>query len=170
MVLALVFLVTSLAFSVVVIWQMISEKNKNNPASQTPTSAQNKLQGAPLEGFTPINKVNKLKVIDIKKGTGQVVKSGDTVTVDYTGAVASTGIVFESSLDTGSPIPISLNVKSQQHAISGWIEGVPGMKVGGKRRLLIPAIKAYGATPPQGSNIPVNADLVFDITLRKIGP
>jgi FKBP-type peptidyl-prolyl cis-trans isomerase len=53
--------------------------------------------------------------------------------------------------------------------IPGWTEGIPGMKVGGKRRLLIPAAQAYGANPPSGSNIPANADLVFDITLYKIG-
>jgi FKBP-type peptidyl-prolyl cis-trans isomerase len=78
--------------------------------------------------------------------------------------VAATGIVFQSSLDGGQPIPFGLD-----QVIAGWTQGVPGMKVGGKRRLLIPAALAYGANPPQGSGIPANADLVFDIELVKIG-
>jgi FKBP-type peptidyl-prolyl cis-trans isomerase len=77
--------------------------------------------------------------------------------------VASTGTIFQSSLDTGQPVTFALN-----QVIKGWSEGVPGMKEGGVRRLLIPADKAYGANPPQGSNIPPNADLVFDITLVSV--
>ena len=86
------------------------------------------------------------------------------VTAHYTGAVAATGIIFQSSLDSGQPIPFALD-----QVIKGWTDGVPGMKEGGKRRLIIPADQAYGATPPQGSNIPANAPLVFDIELVKIG-
>ncbi len=52
--------------------------------------------------------------------------------------------------------------------IAGWTQGVPGMKVGGTRRLLIPAAMAYGSRPPYGSGIPVDADLVFDIELVSI--
>ncbi|HSX32179.1 MAG TPA: FKBP-type peptidyl-prolyl cis-trans isomerase, partial [Candidatus Saccharimonadales bacterium] len=84
--------------------------------------------------------------------------------VDYTGAVAATGVIFQSSLDSGQPVSFPLG-----NVIQGWQEGIPGMKVGGTRRLIIPAAKAYGASPPQGSNIPANADLVFDVTLHKIG-
>ncbi|MEO7364417.1 MAG: FKBP-type peptidyl-prolyl cis-trans isomerase, partial [Candidatus Saccharimonadales bacterium] len=96
-------------------------------------------------------------------GTGAEVKTGDSVTVDYTGAVAATGIIFQSSLDSGQPASFPL-----ANVIKGWQEGVPGMKVGGTRRLLIPAALAYGPNPPGGSGIPANADLVFDITLRSI--
>ena len=53
--------------------------------------------------------------------------------------------------------------------IKGWTDGVPGMKVGGIRRLVIPADQAYGATPPEGSGIPANAPLVFDIELVALG-
>ncbi|HTB49185.1 MAG TPA: FKBP-type peptidyl-prolyl cis-trans isomerase, partial [Verrucomicrobiae bacterium] len=84
-------------------------------------------------------------------------------TVDYTGAVASTGIIFQSSKDTGQPATLSLS-----QVIAGWSQGIPGMKVGGTRRLLIPAGLAYGSNPPSGSGIPANADLVFDVTLDKI--
>lgn len=117
-----------------------------------------------MQDFTPITTpLTQLQTQDLKVGTGEAVKPGATVTVDYTGAVASTGVIFQSSLDTGQPVTFSLN-----QVIKGWTEGIPGMKVGGTRRLLIPAALAYGANPPQGSGIPANADLVFDVTLHKI--
>jgi FKBP-type peptidyl-prolyl cis-trans isomerase len=53
--------------------------------------------------------------------------------------------------------------------IKGWTDGVPGMKVGGTRRLIIPADQAYGANPPEGSGIPANAPLVFDIEVTATG-
>ncbi|HUB93746.1 MAG TPA: FKBP-type peptidyl-prolyl cis-trans isomerase [Verrucomicrobiae bacterium] len=77
--------------------------------------------------------------------------------------MAKTGHVFQSSHDFGEPISFPLN-----GVIAGWTKGVPGMKVGGTRRLLIPAALAYGGRPPYGSGIPVNADLVFDIELVAI--
>ena len=117
-----------------------------------------------MQNFTPVDHIDSLQTIDTTPGTGQEVKAGDTVTVDYTGAVAATGVVFQSSLDTGQPVSFGLN-----GVIEGWTKGIPGMKVGGTRRLLIPAAQAYGANPPAGSGIPANADLVFDVTLHKIG-
>lgn len=117
-----------------------------------------------MQNFTPIDHIDKLQTIDTTVGTGEVVKPGDTVTVDYTGAVAATGVVFQSSLDTGQPVTFSLS-----QVIKGWTDGIPGMKVCGTRRLLIPAAQAYGANPPAGSGIPANADLVFDVTLHAIG-
>ena len=120
------------------------------------------LQGTKLANFEPVSDVTTLQKIDTVAGTGEEVKPGDTVTVDYTGAVAATGIIFQSSLDSGQPVSFGLN-----QVIKGWTDGVPGMKVGGTRRLIIPADQAYGANPPAG--IPVNAPLVFDITLHKIG-
>lgn len=122
------------------------------------------LAGKPLPQFTPTDSIKELSCIDIVEGTGAVVKSGDTVTAHYTGAVASTGTVFQSSYDSGSPIPFSLS-----GVIAGWSQGVPGMKEGGKRRLLIPSSLAYGENPPAGSGIPANGDLVFDIDLTKVG-
>ncbi|MBI3624321.1 FKBP-type peptidyl-prolyl cis-trans isomerase [Candidatus Saccharibacteria bacterium] len=162
---ALLFLFSSLSLSAAVIWQIV----QNNKASKTnPTSSQQKganvLQGTKLSGFTPVGKIDSLQKIDKVVGTGPETKPGDTVTAHYTGAVAATGIIFQSSHDTGQPIPFSLG-----QVIKGWADGVPGMRVGGKRRLLIPADEAYGANPPAGSGIPANADLVFDIELVKIG-
>lgn len=122
------------------------------------------LQGTQLNDFTPVEMVNSLQITDIKEGTGDVVQPGATVTAHYTGAVAATGLIFQSSHDFGRAIPFGLN-----QVIKGWTEGVPGMKVGGIRRLVIPAEQAYGATPPPGSGIPANAALVFDIELVAVG-
>lgn len=116
-----------------------------------------------LDDFTPVDNVLELGITDLVAGTGSEAASSDTVTCHYTGALAKTGAVFQSSHDFGRPISFPLN-----GVIQGWTEGVPGMKVGGKRRLLIPAVKAYGSRPPFGSGIPADADLVFDIELVAI--
>ncbi len=122
------------------------------------------LQGTRLNDFTPIDDVSELQSIDLKVGTGDAVQPGATVTAHYTGAVAATGLIFQSSHDFGRAIPFGLN-----QVIKGWTDGVPGMQVGGTRRLIIPAEQAYGATPPPGSGIPANAALVFDIELVAVG-
>lgn len=116
-----------------------------------------------LQDFTPVDSIPELQIEDRVPGTGAEVAPNDTVTCHYTGAVAKTGEVFQSSHDFGKAISFPLS-----GVIAGWTEGVPGMKVGGTRRLLIPAAKAYGSTPPYGSGIPANADLVFDIELVAI--
>ncbi|HSX34716.1 MAG TPA: FKBP-type peptidyl-prolyl cis-trans isomerase [Candidatus Saccharimonadales bacterium] len=121
-----------------------------------------KLEGTKLEGFTPVASVDKLQITDTKPGEGTEVKAGDTVTVDYTGALAATGVIFQSSLDSGQTATFKLD-----EVIKGWTDGLPGMKVGGVRRLVIPAEQAYGASSRSG--IPANSDLVFDITLHSIG-
>lgn len=121
------------------------------------------LKGTQLENFTPVASVAELQKIDLVEGTGSEVKPGDKVTVDYTGAVAATGKIFESSKDSGQPVSFGLD-----QVIKGWTDGVPGMKIGGTRRLVIPAAQAYGSSSPS-ADIPANSDLVFDITLQAIG-
>lgn len=117
-----------------------------------------------LNNFSPVSKVNSLEKVDIIAGNGDEVKIGDTVSVHYTGALASNGQIFQSSKDFGvEPVTFPLS-----QVIKGWTEGIPGMKIGGTRRLLIPAEMAYGANPPSGSGIPANADLVFDVELVAI--
>jgi FKBP-type peptidyl-prolyl cis-trans isomerase len=187
---AALFLVTSSALTIGVIYSMVQQHHDNTAAAAaakaikaltpstgkttTPTPSatttpkettvnNTKLQGAPLAGFTPVASIAKLQEIDSTPGTGDTVKPGATITVDYTGAVASTGVVFQSSKDTGKPVTFPLS-----GVIAGWSQGIPGMKAGGTRRLLIPANLAYGANPPAGSGIPANADLVFDVTVHSI--
>lgn len=175
LVMALIFLVTTLATSAFVIYTIVNENKQkkatdasiadqisanNNTATQP---QEGELQGTKLNDFTPVEKVDTLQIIDTKEGTGEVVKAGATVTAHYTGAVAATGIIFQSSHDSGQPIPFGLD-----QVIKGWTDGVPGMKVGGTRRLIIPADQAYGANPPAGAGIPANAPLVFDIELTAV--
>ncbi len=170
---AVLFIFTSSALTIAVIVQTISDNNAKKKSTATDTAktkpkeatkVDGKLQGTQLADFTPVASIPELKEIDTVPGTGNVVKAGDTVTVHYTGAVASTGVIFQSSKDTGQEVTFPLS-----GVIAGWSQGVPGMKEGGTRRLLIPANLAYGANPPAGSGIPANADLVFDIALSKIG-
>lgn len=163
--LAALFLITSSAVTITVIYTLATGKNK---ASDSATNTQEvpveqRLQGKPLANFTPLASIPELKTEDTKPGTGEEVKPGANVTVDYTGAVAATGLVFQSSKDSGKPVPLSLS-----QVIAGWSQGIPGMKVGGERRLYIPAALAYGSQPPQGSGIPANADLVFDVAVYSV--
>jgi FKBP-type peptidyl-prolyl cis-trans isomerase len=169
LVIAVAFFATSFALSFFVIWELYrgnkEAKTVNQPANTANNSAKDApktmLQGTKLANFTPVAKIDSLQRQEVKAGTGTEVKPGDTVTVDYTGAVAATGVIFQSSLDRGQPISFSLN-----GVIAGWKDGIPGAKVGGTYRLLIPAAQAYAASPPEGSGIPADADLVFDITVH----
>ncbi len=118
-----------------------------------------KLEGTILANFTPTPKVDELQIIDITEGTGDIVPVGGTVTAHYTGALAKDGTIFQSSHDFGDPVTFPLD-----RVIKGWTDGVPGMKVGGTRRLIIPSVQAYGSVRA-AANIPPNSDLVFDIEL-----
>jgi FKBP-type peptidyl-prolyl cis-trans isomerase len=119
-------------------------------------------QGTPLNNYTPTEKVESLETIDIEVGTGDEVQPGATITAHYTGALAKNGVIFQSSHDFGEPITFPLS-----GVIAGWTKGVPGMRVGGWRRLVIPADMAYGDSSP-APNIPAGSDLVFDIELVDI--
>jgi FKBP-type peptidyl-prolyl cis-trans isomerase len=160
------FLLSSSVLTIAIIWQAThgNKTPEDTAASQTSKEKKDMLQGTQLANYTPGTPIPALKSEDTTPGTGAEAKAGDTVTVDYTGAVAATGVIFQSSKDTGQPVSFPLN-----QVIAGWSQGVPGMKEGGTRRLYIPAPLAYGANPPAGSGIPANADLVFDITLHKVG-
>ncbi len=108
----------------------------------------------------------ELVVQDVIVGTGKEAKSGDTVDVQYVGVLRDNGKEFDSSWKRGEPFSFALGAGS---VIQGWDQGVVGMKVGGRRRLIIPADLAYGeaGSPP---TIPANAALVFDVDLEKVTP
>lgn len=127
-----------------------------NPDNELP------LEGTILNNFTPIGPIEELVIKDLVQGTGPEVQPGATITAHYTGALVASGVIFQSSHDSGAPVTFGLG-----QVIKGWTEGVPGMRVGGTRRLVIPAAKAYGAASP-AANIPANSDLVFDIELVAI--
>jgi FKBP-type peptidyl-prolyl cis-trans isomerase len=120
------------------------------------------LEGTKLTDFTPITKVEELQIIDTVTGDGEEVPEGATITAHYTGALCKDGTIFQSSHDFGDAITFPLS-----QVISGWTQGVPGMKVGGTRRLIIPSQLAYGSARA-AANIPPNSDLVFDIELVAI--
>lgn len=96
---------------------------------------------------------------DLKIGDGYEVKAHGAVVAHYHGTLKADGKVFDSSFQRGEPIPFPLD-----GVIKGWQEGVPGMKVGGIRRLTVPAALGYGERGA-GNDIPPNADLVFTIQL-----
>lgn len=120
---------------------------------------QPQLEGTKLADFEPLAAVPELQIIDLVEGTGDVVPENATITAHYTGALCKDGTIFQSSHDFGKPATFGLN-----QVVAGWTKGVPGMKVGGTRRLIIPSALAYGSVRA-AANIPPNSDLVFDIEL-----
>jgi FKBP-type peptidyl-prolyl cis-trans isomerase len=108
-----------------------------------------------------------LKYVELKEGTGAEAKKGDTVEVHYTGWLyvdGKAGKKFDSSVDRKEPFAFTLGAGQ---VIKGWDEGVAGMKVGGKRKLIIPSELGYGAKGA-GRDIPPNATLLFEVELLKI--
>ena len=107
---------------------------------------------------------NGLKYTDTKTGDGATATSGNKVSVHYTGWLynnGAKGAKFDSSVDRGQPFQFTLGA---HQVIAGWDEGVAGMKVGGKRTLIIPPELGYGARGA-GGVIPPNATLMFDVEL-----
>ncbi len=105
----------------------------------------------------------QLKVEDIDPGFGDAARAGKTVTVHYTGWLED-GTRFDSSYDRGEPFTFPLG---GGRVIRGWDEGVQGMKVGGRRKLIIPPELGYGARGA-GRLIPPDATLVFDVELIEV--
>ena len=110
---------------------------------------------------TMIKTASGLQYQDEVVGTGAVAKTGQTVTVHYTGTLENSK-KFDSSYDRNSPFVFKLGVGE---VIKGWDEGVAGMKVGGKRKLIIPAALGYGAQNVGNGLIPPNSVLLFDVEL-----
>ncbi|MFA5870812.1 MAG: FKBP-type peptidyl-prolyl cis-trans isomerase [Candidatus Paceibacterota bacterium] len=136
--------------------QELQEQGLNQQQSQPITQA-------PMPQSTNITMQtldDGLQIGDEVVGTGAEAVAGKEVTVHYTGTLIN-GTKFDSSLDRGAPFTFSLGVGQ---VIRGWDEGVVGMKVGGKRKLIIPSELGYGPRGA-GSTIPPNATLLFDVEL-----
>ncbi len=129
-------------------------------ASPTPASVDT---GPPPLAGEPTFSETGLGIIDIETGTGETPETGKLVAVHYTGWL-SDGTKFDSSLDRGTPFEFPLG---EGRVIAGWDEGLATMKVGGKRRLIIPPELAYGesGSPPL---IPPDSELTFDVELLEI--
>jgi FKBP-type peptidyl-prolyl cis-trans isomerase len=138
--------------------------------ASSPLTACSKAPDEPASTYKPAQATplppgpTKLEIEDVAVGKGREAKTSDTVHVQYTGTLTS-GTKFDSSYDHGGE-PFKFTI-GKGEVIKGWDQGVPGMKVGGKRKLRIPSDLGYGAngSPP---NIPPNAGLVFDIELVSI--
>ena len=113
----------------------------------------------------PSESGEQLQIVDTVVGTGDAAAVGDTVTVNYVGSLTD-GTVFDASANHGKEgftFPLGAG-----QVIKGWDQGVAGMKVGGKRHLVIPAALAYGDQEVGGGAIPANSVLVFDIELLSV--
>ena len=104
-----------------------------------------------------------VKYETLKEGNGPVAKAGQKINIHYTGTLEN-GTKFDSSRDRGKPFPVTIGIGQ---VIKGWDEGVPGMKVGERRRLTIPSQAAYGleGQPPK---IPPDSTLIFDVELMGV--
>ncbi|HYT11850.1 MAG TPA: FKBP-type peptidyl-prolyl cis-trans isomerase [Candidatus Nitrosopolaris sp.] len=123
-------------------------------------------------GLPVVTYPDGLQYIDLTVGTGAVVHGTDIVTVQYTGWLNAGGSKFDSSRDRNQPFTVPLG---QGQVIPGWDEGIPGMKVGGKRKLIIPAALGYGSAGQQDQQsgayiIPPNAVLVFEVEVLSVKP
>lgn len=103
-----------------------------------------------------------LQIVDITVGDGAEATADSTITAHYT-LFFLDGTRFQSSLDTGQPLTQPLS-----GLIPGWQEGIPGMKEGGKRKLVVPPELGYGANPRPDSGIPPNAWLIFEMELLAV--
>ncbi|OQY87961.1 MAG: peptidylprolyl isomerase [Anaerolineae bacterium UTCFX2] len=120
-------------------------------------------ESQPTPGGTMITTASGLQYEDLVIGTGAQAQPGDTVSVQYTGWLQD-GTKFDSSLNRNQPFTFTLDMGN---VIRGWDEGVGGMKVGGKRRLVIPPDLAYGSRGA-GGVIPPNATLIFEVELLEV--
>lgn len=123
----------------------------------------------PQRGQAQADEGGELKIDDTVVGKGPAVKNGDVVVVHYTGTLLD-GTKFDSSHDHpaagGQPAGAPFTTRIPGQLIQGWNKGIPGMRVGGKRRLTVPPSLAYGPMPRP--KIPANSTLVFDIELLEI--
>jgi FKBP-type peptidyl-prolyl cis-trans isomerase FkpA len=147
------FTLTLAALAGLCVWQGLSSLSR----------AQEKDKGQEKEPKV-ITTDSGLKYQDLKVGTGEEAKKGNTVRVHYTGWLTS-GKKFDSSKDRNEPFEFELGAGK---VIKGWDEGVAGMKVGGKRKLMIPAKLAYGNREVGNGLIPANSDLVFEVELLEL--
>jgi peptidylprolyl isomerase len=130
------------------------------PAIKPPPQLAKEPKVAVPKTAAPKNLVTK----DLITGTGKTATSGSTVTVNYVGVLYNTGKQFDASWSHGQPFTTPL---AKGQVIDGWVQGIPGMKVGGRRELIIPPSLAYGSKGA-GASIPPNSPLIFVVDLLSV--
>jgi FKBP-type peptidyl-prolyl cis-trans isomerase len=135
-----------------------------NPAKKPAKNVKAERKKAAKEAAKTQHRPDGLEIEDVKVGSGKVAKLNSTIKVHYKGTFKKDGKTFDSSYDRGEPIEFEL---AEGQLIKGWTEGIPGMKVGGKRKLSIPYALAYGehGRPPV---IPEKSDLNFEVELLDV--
>ncbi len=175
--LAGVFLVTSVAFTAVVIWQSSDQTSRDAEQAALQDSINEQQNAfcsmyqteiAPAEtvpeSYIPEGDVTELQITDLVEGTGREASAGDCLVVKYHGTLATNGNKFDGNFDEETALQFILG---QGGVIAGWDQGLIGIKEGGTRRLVIPSDMAYGEQA-MGETIPANSDLVFVVKLVKI--
>ncbi len=139
-------------------------KTGDNASTQQGQSPADTVGGGQASSGQPATAgIGQLEIIEITPGSGADAADGKRVTVHYTGTLEN-GTKFDSSLDRNVPFSFTLG---QGQVIAGWDQGVKGMKVGGKRKLIIPPQLGYGEKGV-GGVIPPNAKLLFEVELLKV--
>ncbi|PAX51345.1 FKBP-type peptidyl-prolyl cis-trans isomerase [Brunnivagina elsteri] len=143
-------------------------------STETTTPTTSTITASPTTTSTPattktdakntVTTASGLKYVDLKVGSGATPKTGQTISVHYTGTLEN-GTKFDSSRDRNEPIEFPLGTGK---VIPGWDEGLSTMKVGGRRQLIIPGKLGYGAAGTPDGTIPPNATLLFDVELMGI--
>jgi peptidylprolyl isomerase len=136
-----------------------SATSTTTSSTPLPAALKTKPKVVPPSGPAP----KKLEIKDLIKGTGAPATAASTVNVQYVGVLYKGGTQFDASWNDGSGQPVSLPLTG---VIKGWQQGIPGMKIGGRRELIIPPSLAYGSTAQ--AKIPANSTLVFVIDLHAI--
>jgi FKBP-type peptidyl-prolyl cis-trans isomerase len=144
-------------------WYSNSQRGTKNPSEDPTKITQSATISQPLDTSIQNNTMpTELKITDSVVGTGTTAQAGMTVFVHYTGTLTN-GQVFDSSIPRGEPFSFELG---GGQVIQGWDIGIQGMKVGGKRTLIIPASLAYGDR--ETGPIPANSILIFEVELLDV--
>jgi peptidylprolyl isomerase len=141
-----------------------SSTTSTTSSASVPTPKSGPLSTEPKVPATKGAPPKALKTKNLITGTGATAKPGSTVTVNYVGALYNNGKIFDASWNHKQTFTTPLAASS---VIPGWVPGIAGMRVGGRRELIIPPSLAYGSTAQSG--IPANSTLVFVVDLLKVG-